>query len=426
MGGAGGHMAHLSEDLTLKFSEIIEILADVAHAELEVTEKVDGQNLFLTVDSTGAIRTARNDTDIAKGGMTPEEYASKWSGHPAESAFMYGFEAIGKALDHSSYEDLQDIFDGGKRWLNMEIMYPGNPNIINYGAAYVVLHNLNSDEPEAQEAFQKLVDNVDSAQIEVANENWTVYGPAVIALNNIANGTAHQKANQEIEAIASQAGGLDASVGDYAKIRYKNAAISAGLTDELIVDALIDIVFKTYTAEDYTTADRKQDYAALKKRTPKSFHKVLSTFGTKTKSKKIIALVLRPLERVISDFAIEALRGLQSFFVVDHNKTMEEMKDELEDSITKLEVIAASGDENIGALLDRQLEKLGNRHENLASSLEGVVFKRDGKIFKLTGSFAMVNQLIGKARRAPDSTSIEVSETYIREAVRATLVTLLY
>ena len=110
MGGAGGHMAHLSEDLTLKFSEIIEILADVAHAELEVTEKVDGQNLFLTVDSTGAIRTARNDTDIAKGGMTPEEYASKWSGHPAESAFMYGFEAIGKALDHSSYEDLQDIF----------------------------------------------------------------------------------------------------------------------------------------------------------------------------------------------------------------------------------------------------------------------------------------------------------------------------
>ena len=29
MGGAGGHMAHLSEDLTLKFSDIIGILADV-------------------------------------------------------------------------------------------------------------------------------------------------------------------------------------------------------------------------------------------------------------------------------------------------------------------------------------------------------------------------------------------------------------
>ena len=139
MGGAGGHMAHLSEDLTLTFSDIINILTDVANAKLEVTEKVDGQNLFLTVDESGAIRTARNNSDMKKGGMTPQEYANKWKNHPAESAFMYGFEAIGKALDHSSYEELQDIFDGGKRYLNMEIMYPGNPNIINYGDLIIIL-----------------------------------------------------------------------------------------------------------------------------------------------------------------------------------------------------------------------------------------------------------------------------------------------
>lgn len=422
MGGAGGHMAHLSEDLTLKFSDIIGILADVARSDVEVTEKVDGQNLFLTVDSTGAIRTARNNTDMNKGGMTPEEYASKWKGHPAESAFMYGFEAIGKALDQSSYEDLQSIFGGGTRWLNMEIMYPGNPNIINYGAAYVVLHSLASDDPEAEAAFQSLVSKVDSAEVEVDGENWQVYGPAIIALNNIADGSAHQNVNQEIEAIASQVGGLDATVADYAKIRYKNAAIAAGLDDNIILDELIEVVFKTLLDESYTTAERRKDYASLKKRAPKDQHKLLSTFGAKTKANKIISLVLRPLERAISDFAIEALRGLQSFFATDHDKAISEMKSELEDSIERLESIVATGDENIGAMLDRQLEKLGDRHENVASSLEGVVFKKDGKIYKLTGSFAMVNQIIGRARRLPKQETKDVTEAFIRKTIQRLLI----
>ena len=426
MGGAGGHMAHLSEDLTLTFNDIIKILASVANAEIEVTEKVDGQNLFLTVNDIGEIRTARNNSDIAKGGMTPEEYASKWKGHGAESAFMYGFEAVGKALDHSSYKDLQDIFGGGSRWLNMEIMYPGNPNIINYGAAYVVLHSLNSDEPGVQEAFQKLIGHLDSAQVEVENENWTVYGPAVIALNNIANGTAHQKVNQEIESMASQAGGLDSTVAEYAKARYKTAAIAAGLTDEAVVNSLADIVFRTLLDEDYTTPERTKEYTALKKRTPKDQHKTLSKFGAKTKAKKVIAFVLRPLERAISDFAIEVLRGVESFFVVDHDKAVEEMKEELEDSISKLEDIVAAGDENMGAMLDKQLEKLGNRHENVASSLEGIVFKKGEKIYKLTGSFAMVNQIIGRARRLPEHPPSKISEAFIRQTIRTAVSTFIY
>ena len=71
MGGVAGHMAHVSEDLSLTFSEVVEILGKVANAEIEsATEKVDGQNLFLSVDSSGDIRTARNKGDIKKGGMS--------------------------------------------------------------------------------------------------------------------------------------------------------------------------------------------------------------------------------------------------------------------------------------------------------------------------------------------------------------------
>ena len=49
MGGVAGHMAHLSEDTDLTFSEIVDILSKVANAEItNATEKVDGQNLFLS------------------------------------------------------------------------------------------------------------------------------------------------------------------------------------------------------------------------------------------------------------------------------------------------------------------------------------------------------------------------------------------
>ena len=75
MGGVAGHMAHLSEDTDLTFNEIVSILGKVANAEIKnATEKVDGQNLFLswTVDENGEVRTARNKGDISKGGMSTD------------------------------------------------------------------------------------------------------------------------------------------------------------------------------------------------------------------------------------------------------------------------------------------------------------------------------------------------------------------
>ena len=144
MGALGGHMAHLHESLELTFDELATILDSVANADIATTEKVDGQNLFLTVDAAGAIRTARNAGDLRKGGMTPQEFANKWAGHPAEGAFTKGFEAINQAINGMDPSGVQELFAGGKRYVNMEVMYPGNPNIIVYDAGNVVLHNFMS------------------------------------------------------------------------------------------------------------------------------------------------------------------------------------------------------------------------------------------------------------------------------------------
>lgn len=415
MGGVAGHMAHLSEDTDLKFSEIVSVLTKVANAEIKnATEKVDGQNLFLswTVNRDGEVevaragdaRTARNAGDIKKGGMTTDEYISKWRGHPAENAFTNGFKAISAALRKLSPEDLDAIFANGQRYVNMEIMYPKNPNIILYSAPNVVLHGLQDfgeedETPEMRQAtkqkFAQLVKLVDGAVENVGEENWNIHGPKLVALKKLADGTALEEVTQQIERFAAPVG-MDATVGDYVKLVVDKYADQVGLPSE-ITEKLVMLMLEPEQA-------KKQGITVvnLKKGLPKELQSVVSKLGSKTNSRKYIASVLKPLENAISDFAIEVLRGVKSYFVDDNDKEVARMRAELEKSIAYLKDLQSSGDAKAGELIDKQLSKLG-KIENLASSMEGIVFEYppgSDKIYKLTGAFAMANQLIGRARRS--------------------------
>ena len=424
MGGLGGHMAHLSEDLELTFNELVSILSNVALANIEaVTEKVDGQNLFLSVDQTGQIRAARNAGDVKKGGMTPEEYASKWAGHPAENAFTNGFAAISAALRRLSPQDLSDIFADGDRYVNMEIMYPGNPNIILYSAPHIVLHGLKyfgplalksrdelTDEEKEElrnlatasaEKFPYLVRAVDGGQEEVSEELWTVNGPKVVALNKLADGTVLDEVTEIIQTVAAPVG-MDAKLKDYVELKVRQYAEQVNMPEDRIDDLLLLMLDRDEAKSQGITVN------SVKKGLPPDLRSVVSDLGATTKSKKYISSVLKPLELAISDFAIEVLRGLKSYFVDEHDEVVRGMRDELQRSIVHLKALQASGDENMGELVDKQLAKLGNI-ENLASSMEGIVFEYpvgSGRIYKLTGAFAMANQIIGRARRSGMTESV--------------------
>ena len=412
MGGVAGHMAHVSEDLSLTFSEVVEILGKVANAEIEsATEKVDGQNLFLSVDSSGDIRTARNKGDIKKGGMSMDEYVSKWKGHPAENAFNNGFYAISKAISNLDGEDMMSIFGGGKRWVNMEIMYPKNPNIILYTGPQIVMHSLQDfsgflgigtsgdgkevDKNDIKQQFRFLTDAIDSIEVYVANEKWTINGPKIVKLQKLEDGTILDNAVNKIEDFAAPVG-MSATLEDLVKVYYRRLAIRRRLPKSKTKE-LITLVFDPEQAKEQEISLR-----SIKNGLDDEQKIVVSELGTKTNSRRVISKILLPLEKIISDFAIEVLRGMKSFFVSDNDEEVKRMRAELDKSITYLKAIADSGDVKMGELVDKQLAKLGDI-ENLASSMEGFVFEyppASGRIYKMTGAFAMSNQIIGRARRS--------------------------
>ena len=425
MGGVAGHMAHLSEDTDLTFNEIVSVLTKVASADIKnATEKVDGQNLFLSVDGSGEIRTARNNGDIKKGGMSTDEYISKWKGHPAENAFTNGFKAVSAALRKLSPDDLDAIFADGRRYVNMEIMYPKNPNIILYSAPNIVLHGLQDfgeedETPEMRQAtkqkFAKLANLIDGASETVGEEQWSVNGPKLVALKKLADGSALQDVTQAIESFASPVG-MDATVGDYVKVVVDKYADQVGLPED-ITKKLVMLMLEPDKAKELGIT-----VVNLKKGLPKELQQVVSKLGSKTNSRKYIASVLKPLENAISDFAIEVLRGVKSYFVDDNDQEVSRMRAELEQSIAYLKDLQSSGDAKAGELIDKQLSKLG-KIENLASSMEGIVFEYppgSDKIYKLTGAFAMANQLIGRARRSGMQEEMEMMDDSEMEMDMAT------
>ena len=413
MGGVAGHLSHLHENLDFTFGEIRSILRDVASANIEVVEKVDGQNLFFTYRD-GALMTARNAGDVKKGGMTPEEFAGKWKGHPAEDAFMNGFKAITRAVERMSDQDKADVFANGGNYINAEIMYVGNPNIIQYGANNVVLHNLqNFDGPEprveSQGPFKQLVQAVEDIEGELDAEGWRVSGPQIVELQDISQGE-HLAVLED--GLSSFGMSDDATIGDFVAEKLRQGEVGNIPIPVVKQEELINIIIGKESAPSYSD---------FKKSIPKDVHKTVSALATKTNSKKTIARATAPIERVISDFAIEVMRGMKSFFQAgDSDAEIARMKEELQASISAIESAQGSDAEALGDMLAAQMEKLGDI-ENVASDMEGIVFEQppgSGKLYKLTGSFAMANQIIGRARRMGPS---KKDEALIREYLRYAL-----
>ena len=428
MGALAGHLSHLQENLDFTFGELKSILGDVVSGDMPAMEKVDGQNIFFAFEvdpDTGSIRTARNKGDLLKGGMTPDEFSAKWDGHPAESAFVNGFEAIKVALGSVGKDSLGSIFEpsspGGSRFVNAEIVYTGNPNVINYGGDYIVMHNLQEFDADGKLVdvqlqggdFSSLVDAVESAQESMDSESWSVVGPQIIELQDLSSTDILDGVIAGIDALGVSD---DMTLGDFVEEKLR-----AGRVGELpiAVNKQEDLIKRIIGIGKGLDNKDLPPIADVKKGLPKDIQKQVSALGTQANAMKVIGAILAPVELVIHNLAVEVLQGLTSALSGGHDEEIQRLKDELLSAQQKIIAAKDAKGDARREMLKKQLSKLGSS-KNISSSMEGIVFEYPAgskALYKLTGAFAPLNQIIGASYRVPQEQNESLLRNYIREFI---------
>lgn len=410
MGGAAGHMAHLHENTWLTFGEIKSFLTQVASADISPIEKVDGQNIFFRW-TPGGIMCARNDGHKKKGGIDESAYRAMWAGHPAEDAFIQGFEKIKSALENLSAEG-QEAFKTSQpnsyRFCNTEIMYPENENLIIYDGNYIVLHNLKEFAVDGgklidvevfnagDKEFDAIVSSLSDVEKTADAKEWQLFGPKFVELNNIADGGA-------LETVTSALDAIGYSDSDKLFKMVEDALIPELKTGDIPDDKTSLMMKRIKLISEGAESSELPAIAAIKRGLNREQKAVITKYGSVQKARKYIGEVTAPVAKAISDFAIEVLRGLESFFVTENDAEIARIQSSLQASIARLEAYEGDDAEKIGEMLEKQLAKLGDI-ENIASTIEGVIFEYppgSKNLVKLTGSFAMANQIIGRAARLP-------------------------
>ena len=140
----------------------------------------------------------------------------------------------------------------------------------------------------------------------------------------------------------------------------------------------------------YKVPQMKKDF----KDNPKFLDWILST--DKMDHSKIFKQNIKPFEILFFGVGAEILKNIEGYMAVNPKRTIQKMR---------REVISAMRDlqkpDNIQKLKKlkiqiEKLQKIGGLNAIVPS--EGIVFKYKGKIYKFTGAFAPINQILGSLK----------------------------
>ena len=219
-GGAAGHMSHPFDEKDLTFGDFKKIVEAGLQGELnfeeEATEKTDGQNVFATVQD-GEVKFARNKGELANP-MDLDTFKQKFEGHASplvQDTFQFAAEDLASSLNKLSPKDLE-VFDNGKNWMNMELIYSKNPNVIYYDRDVIQFHgikktdgngNIIGDDNKPAKSIAKAMKDL---KVNVG-KTFTVIPPQIIKLGKDLNFEKNKgKFIKQIETLRDRYGLSDA------------------------------------------------------------------------------------------------------------------------------------------------------------------------------------------------------------------------
>ena len=400
-GGMGGHMSHIHEDQSLTFSEVEQIINDVLSGEInreEITEKVDGQNMFCSFIG-GKVKLARNKSQISNkgsGALDVHAVAKRWAEVPKiAEAFTEGITALEKAFKQFKDEDVNEIFDNGRNWVNMEIMWPAAQNVIYYDTPRVIFHGLDIVDDSGskigiastlQKKLYSLIDGIEQSSVKVSKPISLKIKPRVDFADQVAVLVKRLDSFRKLQNVSKSG-----TIRDWFHKMWMDKLASIEKSKSIKIDRDIKIKIADRFADfnkSYKLSQIKKDLAdAVIYDAVRDLDK---------NSAKIYKAEREPLELVMLQLGVDALLNVELALQVNPDESLSKLQNSITKQIAKIKNSKNIDDIEKMQKSLQQIEALGGLDKIVPT--EGIVFSYGDKLYKLTGLFAGTNQLMGIGR----------------------------
>ncbi len=401
-GGLAGHMSHpfdKNRSQSLTFADFKEMIQRGLQGRLDienaVTEKTDGQNIFVTYKD-GAVKFARNKTERVNP-LSVEELQAKFSGRgPISDAFGEAGTDLAAAFAKVGTEKLQSIFQNGKVFANMEIIYPPTKNVIAYEAAYLQFHNLVEYDENGNVVQTDMTGGaVIQKAIQDANahmqKTFNLIPPQKIKVGKVENFQDYEDALfKELNQLRDKYQLKDTSyLSDYHKAWWRD--VIKEKANEMNYDISDDLIEQLTNRWSFN--DKSNSIVKIKKMIDNpEFLEWVSVFDKKD-FKQYQKDNLQPFESIFLKLGAEIMKNASNFLAANPNKAVQSIRSEIAQIIRTLR---STNDIAKMDLLRKQLDKIKRLggFEKIVP-VEGIVFTYGGNTYKLTGAFAPINQILG-------------------------------
>ena len=396
-GGAYGHMNHpFDTEMNLTFGDLKTIISNALNGKLEFTrEKTDGQALAISYRKDRGIIAARNKGHLKDRGLNALDIkgvADKFANRGGlTDAYNFAMRDLESAISKLSDAQRQKIFKDGSKFMNLEVIWPESVNVIPYGQPLLVFHGtMEYDESGKAIGADTSDAKVLAGMIKQVNADvqsqYTIKGPPVISLPKTQELSKMQsKFFSQVNKLQKEFKLKDSNgVADYHQAWWSNFVDknSPSTLDNKTKMGLVKrwaFYDKKFRLDKKNISDSKTlDWA---KKTDKQDHAKISKQN------------IRPFEDIFLGVGAEVLSFMSSALTVNPDKALRDIQKQLDKTIKD---VNKSGDEKKIAKLKMELERLksiGGRDKIVPN--EGIVFLYKGNTYKLTGTFAPLNQILG-------------------------------
>ena len=391
-GGAAGHMMHPFDDHSLTFADFKTIVKSSLQGGLDfeeaATEKTDGQNLFATVKD-GQAMFARNKGQMINP-LDLNGIIKMFTGHASklvEETYIFAAKDLAEALP--ALKD-QSMFANGLNFVNMELIYSKNPNVIYYDRDVIQFHGIVETDGEGnQTGKQNIATELVKALKELKSDvqkTFTIIPPQILKLAKDVN--FDDRVGYYEKAINKLRDTYNLSDGDEVKMYHEawwRNQIEVNFSD-------LEPAHKEGLLLRWAYLDKKTlKLTALKKELTPEQNKAVKDFDGQ-RNKKYKENIL-PFENLFLELGADVLKNASNFVAANPDAEKARLHNQIRTEAGK---IKKNGDLTQIEKVEKELKRLeGIGGIESIIPTEGVVFKFKGKTFKLTGTFAAINQLMG-------------------------------